>query len=187
MEKSTGPIQVGASSAFRPGWALSMVAAALGPLCVIFMTGYLTIQLQLAEILAPLLDLSSRPVPVTGEWVPYAVRAGFVLLGVAAVLGYRVVARTTPSRVIALTVLVIAAFAGVYRFRPLPWDEEPTPIALFSLMNGAASPFTLALIGAVIVDLISARRRRRSIPLGSRKQLTSSGLLPLRRPRIGRQ
>ena len=38
-------------------------------------------------------------------------------------------------------------------------DGEPRPIALFSLISGATSPFTLALIGAVIADLISVRRR----------------------------
>jgi hypothetical protein len=38
-------------------------------------------------------------------------------------------------------------------------DGEPQPIALFSLINGATSPFIFALIGAIIADLISVRRR----------------------------
>ncbi|MFE4228731.1 hypothetical protein ACFRJ8_12670 [Arthrobacter sp. NPDC056886] len=58
-----------------------------------------------------------------------------------------------------LIVLIAAVFAGANTLRPLPRDGEPQPIALFSLINGATSPFILAVIEAVILDLISVRRR----------------------------
>ncbi|MDN4643109.1 hypothetical protein [Arthrobacter sp. PsM3] len=164
MEKTTSPSRTGALPASRTGPILSIVAALAGPLCVIFLTGYLTIQLQLSEVGAPLLDFSARPILAGGEWVPYLVRAAFVLLAVAVVLGYRVAARTGAARVVTLTVLIAAVFAGANTLRPVPMDGEPQPIALFSLINGATSPFTLALIGAVIADLISIRRRNRLGP-----------------------
>lgn len=162
--KMTSPNQVEASSASRTGPALSIVAALVGPLLVIFVAGYLTILLQVSETGAFLLDFNSRPVPVAGEWLPYLLRAALVLLGLVAVLGYSFMSRTEAGRVVTLMVLVLAAFIGVYTLRPLSGDGEPHPIAPFSLMYGAASPFTLALIGAVIVDLIAARRRRQANP-----------------------
>ena len=162
MERIASPSRIEASPASRTGPILSIVAALVGPLCVIFVTGYLTIQLQLSEVNAPLLDLNARPIPVVAEWVPYSVRAAFVLLAVAAILGYRVAARTGASRVVTLIVLIAAVFVGANTLQPVPMDGEPQPIALFSLINGATSPFILALIGAVIVDLISVRRRRKA-------------------------
>ena len=162
MDNRTGPSRIEALPASRTGSILSIVsivAAVVGPLCVVFLTGYLTIQLQLSEVNAPLLDFSARPIPVVAEWVPYSVRAAFVLLAVAAILGYRVAARAGAARVVTLVVLIAAVFAGANILEPVPMDGEPQPIALFSLINGATSPFTLALIGAVIADLISGRRR----------------------------
>ena len=100
----------------------------------------MTIQLEISQIGAPLLDLNMRPVPVTGEWVPYVMRAGLILLALAAVLGYRSLSRTWAGRVITLLVLVAAAFIGAYTLRPVPADGEPHPIALASLMYGPASP-----------------------------------------------
>ncbi len=86
-------------------------------------------------------------------------RAAFVLLALAAILGYWVAARTGAARVVTLVVLIAAVFAGANTIRPLPMDGEWQPIALFSLINGATSPFILAIIGAVIAVLISVRRR----------------------------
>ncbi|MEV7135807.1 hypothetical protein AB0N24_23355 [Arthrobacter sp. NPDC093128] len=161
MENVTSPSRIDALPASRTSPILSIAAALVGPLCVIFLTGYLTIQLQLSEIGAPLLDFNASPIPVVAQWVPYFVRAVLVLLALAAILGYRLVARTEAARIVTLVVLVAAAFAGAYTSRPLPMDGEPQPIALFSLINGATSPFILALIGAVIVDLIVNRSRRK--------------------------
>lgn len=96
--------------------------------------------------------------------MPYVLRAGLVLLALAAVLGYRSPARTWVSRVVTLLGLVAAAFIGAYTLRPLPADGEPRLIALDSLMYGAVSPFTLALIGAVIADMVIARWRKRTNP-----------------------
>lgn len=161
MENVTGSSQIDAMPASRAGRVLSTVAALAGPLLVIFAAGYLTIQLELSEIGAPLFDFDSRPVPVVGERAPYLLRTGLVVLGLFAVLVYRSACRTDAARVVTLVVLIAAAVVGAYTLRPLPSDGEPHPIAMFSLMYGATSPFTLALIGAVIADLVSALGRTR--------------------------
>jgi hypothetical protein len=165
MDKTSSPGRLEALPASRTGSILSIAAALVGPLCVIFLTGYLTIQLQLSEAGAPLLDLNARPIPAAAEWAPYMVRAAFVLLALAAILGYRMAARTGAARVVTLVVLIAAVFAGANTLRPVPMDGEPQPIALFSLISGATSPFTLALIGAVIAHLICvSSRNNRPLP-----------------------
>ena len=164
MENMTSRNQTEPAPGISRGSALSVIAAFVGTPLVIFLAGFLTIQLELSQAGAPLLDLNMRPVPVTGEWVPYALRIGLVLLALAAVLGYRSLARTRASRVITLLGLVAAAFIGAYTLRPLPADGEPRSIALDSLMYGAVSPFTLALIGAVTADMVIARWRKRTNP-----------------------
>lgn len=151
--KVTSQNRLAASSVQRKDSALSLIAALLGPLFVVFTTGYLLIQLELSQAGAPLLDFNARPVPATGAWVQYAVRAGLVLLGLAAVLGYRFVSRTMASRVLILVVLTVAASVGAYTLRTFPTDGEPLPIPLVSLMHGAESPFILALIGAALAGL----------------------------------
>lgn len=159
MEKVASPARIETSSAPRSGPIRSIVAALVGPICVVFLTGYLAIQLQLSEIGAPLLDLNGRPVHVASEWLPFLLRAALVLLSAGAILGYRLAVRTEAATVVTLVVLVLTAFAGAYTSRPLPMDGEPQLIALFSFINGATSLFILALIGAGIADLISGRRR----------------------------
>lgn len=163
MEKTTSPSRLEAAPAARGGPILPMAAALVGTLCVVFLTGYLTIQLQLAEAGAPFLDFNARPIPVSAKWSPLLARAAFVLLAVAAVLGYRLAIRSWAARIVTLVVLIAAVFAGANTLRPVPMAGEPQPIALFSPINGAASPFILALIGAVIADLISVRRRNKAI------------------------
>ena len=159
MDKTTSPIRTDAPPSSRTGPIFSIGAALVGPLCVIVLGGYLTIQLQLSEAGAPLLDFNARPIPLLAEWAPYLVRAAFVLLALAAILGYRVAASTGAARVLTLVVLIAAVWVGANTLRPLPVDGEPQPIALFSLISGATSPFIFALIGAVIADLINVRRR----------------------------
>ena len=159
MDKTTSPRRTEALPLSRTGPIFSIVAALVGPLCAVVLAGYLTIQLQLSEAGAPPLDFNARPIPVVAEWLPYLVRAAFVLLTLAAILGYRVAARTWTARMVTLVVLIAAVLVGANTLLPLPMDGEPQPIALFSLINGATSPFIFALIGAVIADLISVRRR----------------------------
>jgi hypothetical protein len=159
MDKTTSPRRTEALLPSRTGPTFSIAAALVWSLCVIILTGYLTIQLQLSEAGAPPVDFNARAIPVLAEWLPYLVRAGFVLLALAAILGYRVAARTRAMRVVTLVALIVAVFAGTTTMRPLPMDGEPQPIALFSIINGATSPLIFALIGAVIADLISVRRR----------------------------
>ena len=159
MDKTTSPRRTEALPPSRTGPTFSIAAALVGSLCVIILTGYLTIQLQLSEAGAPPVDFNARPIPVLAEWLPYLVRAGFVLLALASILGYRMAARTGAVRVVTLVALIVAMVAGTTTMRPIPMDGEPQPIALFSLINGATSPFIFALIGAIIADLISVRRR----------------------------
>lgn len=159
MDQTTSPRRIEALPPSRTGPMFSIAAALVGPVCVIILAGYLTIQLQLSEAGAPPVDFNARPIPVLAEWLPYLVRAGFVFLALAAILGYRVAVRTGAARVATLVVLIVAVFAGATTMRPLPMDGEPQPIALLGLINGAISPFIFALIGAVIADLINVRRR----------------------------
>jgi hypothetical protein len=161
MEKVSNSSPVDAMPAARAGSVLSIVASVVGPLLVIFAAGYLTVQLGLSEMGAPLFDLSSRPVTVAGSWLQYLLRAGLVLLALVAVLVYRSVCRTRAARLVVLLVLLAAALVGAYALNPLPSGGEPHPITWVSLMYGATSPFTLALIGAVILDLVTAGPRTR--------------------------
>ena len=61
MDKTTSPSRTEASPHIGP--IFSIVAAVVGPLCVVFVAGYLTIQLQLSEAGAFLLDFNARPIP----------------------------------------------------------------------------------------------------------------------------
>lgn len=136
---------------------LAVVTAVLGPLIVILFAGILVIQLEAAQH-GGLLDLNSRVVRIGGEWLPYIVRTAFVLLALAAALVYRRMIRTNAMRRLTLIVLIIATVAALYAFQPLPDDGQHHPLILFAMFYGAASPFTLALIAAVIADIIFVRR-----------------------------
>ncbi len=86
MDKTKSPSRTEALPS-RTGPIFSIVVALVGPLCVVFVAGYLTIQLQLSEAGAFLLDFNARSIPAGTAWAPYLVRAAFVLLALAAILG----------------------------------------------------------------------------------------------------
>ncbi|MBT2597837.1 hypothetical protein J7I92_21875 [Arthrobacter sp. ISL-72] len=127
---------------------------------VILLTGYLTMQLQAAYANA-LLGFNFRVVGVPGEWLPYVWRLGFVLLAAAAILVYRVAIRGTAARLTTLTILAVFAIIGSPIGSGLPLDEKQYPLMLFMGVEGAKSPFTLVLIGAIMAELISEARKAR--------------------------
>jgi hypothetical protein len=104
MEKLTSPEKKSSAPAPQMGSAAPIVAALAGPVLVILLTGYLTMQLQAAYANA-VLGFNFRVVGVSGEWLPYVWRLGFVLLAVAAILAYRRVIRGTAARLATLTIL----------------------------------------------------------------------------------
>lgn len=164
MQKQARPERMTSTPRFRASPAVALLAALVGLVCVIFLTGYLTIQLQLSDAGAPLLGFDAQPVVSAGRSAPYLVRAAFVLLAAAAVLGYRLAVRTDAARLVSLVVLASAVVAGTLAYRPLADAVAsvgaPRDLGLASLISGATSPFTLALIGAVVADLLSRHRRR---------------------------
>lgn len=158
MEKLTDSDKASATrvSGRRP--AISAVASVIGALLLIFLTGYLTMQLQLSEIHA-FMGFDSRAVGVSGDWLPYVWRLSLILLALAAVLVYRLVVQSTAARFLALVtlavvVVIVSPIASGSRL-----VEEQYPLLLAIAVGGAKSPMILAFIGAVAADLIARRQR----------------------------
>jgi thiol:disulfide interchange protein len=160
MEKLTSPDKKSSGSTLQLGSAVPIVTASAGPVLVILLTGYLTMQLQAAYANA-FLGFNVRLVGVPGEWLPYVWRLGFVLLAVAAILVYRLAIRGTTARLVALTILAVFSIIASPIGSGLPLDEERYPLMLYMGVEGAKSPFTLALIGAIVAELIFEARRAR--------------------------
>ena len=102
-----------------------------------------------------------RIVGVSGEWLPYVWRLGFVLLAAAAVLVYRLTIRGTAARLATLATLAVFATVASPIGSGLPLDEEQYPLMLYMGIEGAKSPLTLALIGAILAELIIVARKGR--------------------------
>jgi hypothetical protein len=160
MEKLTSPDKKSSGSTLQLGSAVPIVTASAGPVLVILLTGYLTMQLQAAYADA-VLGFNFRVVGVPGEWLPYVWRLGFVLLAVAAILVYRLAIRGTAERLVALTILAVFSIIASPIGSGLPLDEERYPLMLYMGVEGAKSPFTLARIGAIVAELIFEARRAR--------------------------
>ncbi|MFE4541283.1 hypothetical protein [Arthrobacter sp. NPDC056727] len=160
MEKMTSSDKKNPGSTLQPGSAVPIVVALAGPLLVVLLTGYLTMQLQAAYANA-VLGFNFRIVGVSGEWLPYVWRLAFVLLAVAAVLVYRLTIRATAARLATLTTLAVLATVASPIGSGLPLDEEQYPLMLYMGIEGAKSPFTLALIGAIFAELIIVARKGR--------------------------
>lgn len=160
MEKLTSPDKKSSPSQRHLGPAVPIVAALAGPVLVILLTGYLTMQLQAAYANA-FLSFDFRLVGIPGEWLPYVWRLGFVLLATAAILVYRAAIRGTAARLAALTVLAVFVIIGSPIGSGLSLDEEQYPLMLFIGVEGAKSPFTLVLIGAIMAELIFEARKAR--------------------------
>ncbi|MFC9352032.1 MULTISPECIES: hypothetical protein [Terrabacteria group] len=160
MEKLTSPDKKNSGSTLQPGSAVPVVVALAGSVLVILLTGYLTMQLQAAYANA-VLGFNFRVVGVSGEWLPYVWRLGFVLLAVAAVLIYRLTIRGTAARLATLTTLAVFATVASPIGSGLPLDEDQYPLMLYIGIEGAKSSLTLALIGAIVVELIIVSRKGR--------------------------
>jgi hypothetical protein len=149
----------------RTGSALPVITALVGSVAVVVLAGYLILEMEAAAAGA-LFDITGQPIAVSGEWVPYAIRAGLVVLFLVAVLVHRRLVNTRPARLTALAVLTVSALIAAYMFRPLldaqAAGQDQQSLLLVSFIHGAISPYTLAMIGAVAASLIPDRRRQTS-------------------------
>ncbi|GGI02391.1 hypothetical protein ACFFGR_16985 [Arthrobacter liuii] len=155
MEKTVNEDPKSAVSGPGPAAATALI----GSLLLLGLTGYLSMQLKLSEIHL-FLGFDSRVFGVSGDWLPYVWRLSLVLSVLAAIIAYRALIRDTQSRVVILAVLAAAAaiaspvaFAG-----PQPAEAQPS-LLLYVAVEGAKSPAILALIGAVLADLMTSSRR----------------------------
>lgn len=160
MEKLASPDKKNSDSALQPGSAVPIVVALAGPPLVVLLTGYLTMQLQAAYGNA-LFGFNFRVVGVAGEWLPYLWRLGFVLLALAAILLYRLAIRGAAARLATLVLLTVFAILASPIGSGLPVDEEQYPLMLYMGIQGAQSPFTLVLIGAIVAELITGAVKNR--------------------------
>ena len=162
MEKTDSPATGNTVSTSKRSSALSVVIAGVGSLVVICLTGYLTMQLQLSEIHA-VLGLDGRAVGVPGDWLPYVWRLCLILVGLAAVLTYRLLVDGKPARLVALALMTVAALWATPLASGGPRaGEEQYPLLVYILIEGAKSPLVLALIGAVLAGLVGSRSKRRA-------------------------
>lgn len=159
MEKTVNQDPKSAVSGPGLGPAPSAATALIGSLLLLGLIGYLSMQLRLSEIHL-FLVLDSRVFGDSGDWLPYVWRLSLVLTVLAAVSAYRALIRDTPSRVVIPAVLATAAaiaipvaFGG-----PQPAETQPS-LLLYVAVEGAKSPAILALIGAVLADLMTSSRR----------------------------
>ncbi|MEW1808718.1 hypothetical protein [Pseudarthrobacter sp. NPDC080039] len=100
------------STASGPRSAASILIAVAGPILVVLLAGYITMQLQLAEAHG-YLGFNDRFVSVEGDWPRYVWRALLIALAAAAVLVYRVAVRSTAARLITLGILVLVALLAI--------------------------------------------------------------------------
>ncbi|WP_255405378.1 hypothetical protein [Sinomonas sp. R1AF57] len=147
------------STASGPRWASSILIAVAGPIVVVLLAGYITMQLQLAEAHG-YLGFNDRIVGVEGDWPRYVWPALLIALAAAAVLVYRVAVHGTAARLITLGILVLVALLAIpMASGPRLNPDEHYPLMIYIAVEGAKSPLVLALIGALVVDFIASRRR----------------------------
>lgn len=134
-----------------------MVVAVAGPLLVILLAGYITMQLQLVEAHG-FTGFNDRFISVAGDWLRYLWPAVLVVLVVAAVLIYRAAVRSAAARFTALGVFALVAMLAIpMASGPRLNPDEHYPLMTYIAMEGAKSPLVLALIGALVADLIASR------------------------------
>lgn len=147
------------STASGPRSAASILIAVAGPILVVLLTGYITMQLQLAEAHG-YLGFNDRFVSVEGDWPRYVWPALLIALAAAAVLVYRVAVRGTAARLTALGILVLVALLAIpMASGPRLNPDEHYPLMTYIAVEGAKSPLVFALIGALVADFIATRRR----------------------------
>ena len=160
MEKTSSPDKTTTSSQGRSS-TISIVAALASALLFTLLAGYLTLQLQLSEIHA-VIGFDSRPVAVSGDWLPYVWQLSLVVLALAAVMVYSLIIRGTVARLIALATLAVVAILGSPVASGTFVANEQYPLGLAIAWTGAKSHMILALIGAGVVSLILDGRKTRA-------------------------
>jgi cytochrome bd-type quinol oxidase subunit 2 len=140
--------------------AATIVIAVAGPVLVMLLAGYITMQLQLVEAHA-VLGFNDRLVSVEGDWPRYVWPVALILLVVAAVLVYRVAVRGTAARFTALAVLALLVLLAIPMASGPRINPEGYPLMTHIAVEGAKSPLVFALIGALVADFIAARSRVR--------------------------
>lgn len=139
------------------GAVAPIVIAVAGPLLVILLAGYITMQLQLVEAHG-FMGFNGRFISVDGDWLRYLWPAALIVLVVAAVLVYRAVVRSAAARFTALGVFALVALLAIPMASGLRLNpDEHYPLMTYVAVEGAKSPLVLALIGALIADLIASR------------------------------
>ncbi|MDQ0770970.1 hypothetical protein QF031_003719 [Pseudarthrobacter defluvii] len=126
---------------------------------VVLLAGYITMQLQLVEAHG-YLGFNERFVSVEGDWLRYVWPVLLVALVAAAVLVYRVAGRGTVARLTTLGTLVLVVLLAIpMASGPRLNPDEHYPLMTYIAVEGAKSPVVLALIGALVADLIATRGR----------------------------
>jgi hypothetical protein len=148
------------SAAPVPGAAAPIVVAVAGPVLVILLAGYITMQLQLVEAHA-VLGFNDRLVSVEGDWPRYAWPVALILLVVAAVMVYRAAIRGVAARLTALALFAVLVLLAIPIASGPRLNPEGYPLMTHIAVEGAKSPLVFALTGALVADLIAARRRVR--------------------------
>ena len=133
---------------------------------MVLLAGYITVQLQLVEAHG-YLGFNDRFVSVEGDWPRYVWPALLIALVAAAVLVYRVAVRSTAARLTTLGIFILVALLAVpMASGPRLNPDEHYPFMTYIAVEGAKSPLVLALIGAIVADLIVTRRRVPGRPHG---------------------
>jgi hypothetical protein len=146
------------SAAPAPGAAASIVIAVAGPVLVVLLAGYITMQLQLVEAHA-VLGFNDRLVSVEGDWPRFVWPAVLIVLVVAAILVYLVAIRGSAARLTALAVFAVLVLLAIPMASGPRLNPEGYPLMTHIAVEGAKSPLVFALVGALVADLIVARRR----------------------------
>jgi hypothetical protein len=123
-------------------------------LAVVLIIGYTTVQTQ-GMIQGYLVDVTGLPSIVIAKRFPWELQIAAVLLGLAGIAVYRKAIDTRASRIAVLAVFVLAAVIAAVFFVPV--QSTRTNLFVISFVGGGASSFNLALIAAVLADLIYSR------------------------------
>ena len=142
-----------------PRSAASLLIAVAGPILVVLLAGYITMQLQLVEAHG-FLGFNDRFVSVEGDWPRYVWPVLLIALVTAAVLIYRMAVRETAARLTTLGIFILVALLAIpMASGPRLNPDEHYPLMTYIAVEGAKSPLVLALIGVLAADLIATRRR----------------------------
>jgi hypothetical protein len=124
------------------------VALALATVLII---GYITVQTQ-GMVQGYLVDATGLPSIVIAKRFPWELQIAAVLFGLAGIAVYRKTINTRAARTAVLVVLVLAAVIAALFFVPV--QSTRTNLFTIAFVGGGASTFNLALIAAVVADLI---------------------------------